>query len=174
MLDLDEQIFPALLKELRLDVVIWTPSNLTWCKPDGGDPSLATFHLQLDHGTIKRVRPRLDAHRSLQDVVRHAMALATAARGEVPNGCVPHGPLRAPAKLSLRNWWHHRLLQHTPDLLAEMKGTSIILYYKDVAIILSQASVKALHRTFATHVGISKFDLASEVDAFIAFRKSTH
>lgn len=34
--------------------------------------------------------------------------------------------------------------------------------------------MKALHRTFATHVGVSRFDLASEVDAIIVFRKSAH
>lgn len=54
------------------------------------------------------------------------------------------------------------------DLLA-----LLILYYKNLAIILSQASLRALHRAVATQVGVNRFELASEVDAIIAFRKST-
>lgn len=36
--------------------------------------------------------------------------------------------------------------------LAEVVGRSVILTYKDVAIILSQAAIKGLHKEFVTHM----------------------
>lgn len=64
MIDLNEFILPNLLLELRLNVTIWIPIDLAWCTPDGLDPHTAQFHLQLDHGTIKRVK--LTVHYRMQ------------------------------------------------------------------------------------------------------------
>ena len=63
--DLNESILPDLLHELRLNATIWTPVDLTWCAPVGQDYHTAQFHLQLDHGTIKRIRPPWEAHRDI-------------------------------------------------------------------------------------------------------------
>ena len=79
-----------------------------------------------------------------------------------------------PPANTLRNWWRRHLLQYTLALFAEVAGSSIILYYKDLAIILSQSSLKALHKAFVTHVEAHRFDLVSDVDAIIAFGCSTH
>jgi hypothetical protein len=151
-------------------VTIWEPIDSEWCLPRSTDPAASQFHLQLDHGTITRIAPLLDMHRALQNDVRSAIQRALANPHDAfSEGCLVHGTARAP-----RNWWHRRLLQHTPDLLAEATGSSVILYYKNLAIILSQSSVKTLHRSFVTRVNASKFDLVSEVDAIIAFRQLAH
>jgi hypothetical protein len=102
------------------------------------------------------------------------MERALALPGDSVNGCVVHDPGPVPSATTSRNWWYRRLLQHTPTLLAEMAGKSIILFYKDLAIMLSRDSVKDLHRNFLTCVGVKIFDLVSEVSAVIAFRRSTH
>jgi hypothetical protein len=173
LIDLNVSTFPLLLSELRLIVAVWEPLDLVWCIPSGSDPFTTSLHLQLDHGTITRPHLPLEALLAFQDSIQRAIqrALATPTNAFY-EGCLTHGTARATLSLTHRHWWQRRLLQHTPDLLAEATGSSVILYYKSVAIILSQASMKALHRDFITHVGTSSYDLVSAVDAIIAFRRA--
>jgi hypothetical protein len=85
--------------------------------------------MQLDHGAITRIRPPLEAHRLLQNSVRLAMGLVRAVRCNIlPDECAVHGLARTPCAASLSNWWHRRLLQHTPDLLAELVGMYIVVF----------------------------------------------
>jgi hypothetical protein len=163
---------PDLLNELRLNVTIWEPLDPDWCFTNGSDLFQTALHLQLNHGIISRMRPPLDDYQILQESVRIAMERALAAPTDAsPAGCAVHGSARIS---SINLWWQRRLLQHTPDILAEAMGTDIIAYYKDIAITLSQSSVKALHRSFVTTVGASMFELLSTVPAGISFRKSSH
>jgi hypothetical protein len=174
ILELNEATLPEQLLGLRLEASMWRPLNLEWSILDGRDPLTAQFRLQLSHGTIKRIMPPLGAYRVLQDIVRLSMQRALGLPADSVIGCVVHDLGRVPSATNTRNWWNRRLLQHTPTLLAEVAGESITLYYKDLAIMLSRDSIKALHRNFITCVGVKIFDLVSEVPAIKAFRRSTH
>lgn len=128
------------------------PLILERCYSDNPESYTTQYLLQLDHGALKRINPPTDTYRMMQAVVVAAMRQFLDHEDSSPDGCGVHCYDRTPVQVSLRKWWHRRLLQHTPYLLAEVVGRSVILTYKDVAIILSQAAIKGLHREFVTHM----------------------
>jgi hypothetical protein len=67
--------------------------------------------------------------------------------------------LNAPSK----RWWYQRLLQYVSDFSAEGHGDRLLLYYKDMSIRLSKATLRELHRSFVTTIELSQHDLIDRV-----------